>query len=216
LIKFFAVESEWGPHAYKAHAEFTSTNTAVLPKTREQFLEIVADGFVWAATDEDDQVIGLAYSKYDSENHEWETGGLMVLGLARGKGIGAILMMLALGAALAAEDPLAEDPKPQIVAHVLKRNPLPRGIILDVMKYHHALELRFPPDKLEGLPVEEDGLVHGDEFHLTFPDTLTALADFCSNWNGKLRTDEEARIEMPENTALELWAEIFREMASRK
>lgn len=215
LIKFFAVEAQWGEAAYSAHAEFTATNNAVLPRSKEEFLSLVRDGFVWAAADDEHQLIGLAYSRYDADRKEWETGGLMVLGPARGKGIGAILMMLALGGILVAEDPLAETPPPTILAHVLKRNSLPRRIITDVMKYHFDHDMQIPPAALEGLPVEEDGFVHGDEFHLTLPDSLIALAEFCETWNGRLRNDEEAEIQLPDNYDLALWATIFRDMATR-
>lgn len=215
-MKFFPVEAEWGPSAYNVHAEFTASNSAVLPRTKTEFLELVRDGFVWAAMDQEGHATGLAYSRFDPGKQEWETGGLMVLGPARGKGIGAILMTLALGAALVAEDPLAQEPKPIILAHVLKRNPLPRGIITEVLRYHLAHEgMKISPSAVPGLPVEEDGFVHGDEFHITLPDTLIALAEFCENWTGHLRTGEEAEVQLPEDQDLELWAKIFREMASR-
>lgn len=148
-----------------------------------------SNGLCWAATD-DDGLVGLAYAAFDPESYEWEIGGLMVLERARGKGIGTILMLLALGHALISEDPPAWDRPPKIVAHVHKRNDMPRRIIVDGLKFHHSASVKIPGDRLEGLPVEEDGCVHGDEFSLIVPDTLYALADFCDSWNDVVRSGE--------------------------
>ena len=55
---------------YRVHGD----ESAVLPKTKEQFLQIVEDGFVWAATDEDeDQLVGLLEPKalYRKEAADW-------------------------------------------------------------------------------------------------------------------------------------------------
>jgi len=205
------VDPEYGPKAYQTHAEFTATNQAVLPRTREQFLGLVSEGLVWAAIDED-QLAGLCYSRFVPDKNEWEIGGLMVLERAREKGIGSVLMLLTLGHLLFYQDPLAAEPRPTILAHVLKRNPMPRGIIENALKFHLAKSDKFSPEGLEGLPVEEDGFVHGDEYHISIPESLRALAAFADQWSNKLPKGHEAEVEMFEGTTLRLWAEAFREM----
>ena len=207
------MDPEYGPKAYQAHSEFTATSQAVLPRSREQFLELVSEGLVWAAL-EDDHLVGLAYSRFSPEGNDWEIGGLMVLEQARGRGVGAILMLLTLGHLLFYQDPLGTEPRATILAHVLKRNPMPRGIIENRMMFHLAKSEKYPPDGLEGLPIEDDGYVHGDEFHITLPDTLRALAQFADEWPDRLPNGEPAEIEMADGTDLHLWAEAFREMES--
>jgi GNAT superfamily N-acetyltransferase len=175
---------------------------------------LVEDGLVWAALDDDEQLVGLAYSRFSEEDQEWEIGGLMVLERVRGRGIGAILMVLTLGHLLFNEDPLSLDPRPTVLAHVLKRNQMPRGIITNALKFHLAREVVIPGDVLPGLPVEEDGCVHGDEFHISLPETLRSLSAFADSWQGVLSNGELAVIEMFEGTDLSLWADAFDEMAA--
>ena len=126
-----------------------------------------------------------------------------------------VLMSLALGHMLVFEDPLTNMPGIPIIAHVLKQNPMPRGIICDRLRFHHSRDLKIPGHALPGLPVETDGNVHGDEFTISFPDTFLALAEFCESWSDLLPNGEAATIETLEGLPLSLWAEAFREMASR-
>jgi GNAT superfamily N-acetyltransferase len=209
LITFSFVDPEYGAEAYQAHADFTAEHDAVRPRTREEFLEIVENGFVWAAADLEG-LVGLAYAAFDPDRREWEIGGLMVLARARKRGIGAILMQLALGSVLFNEDPLLTQPDARIVAHVLRRNEMPRRIIEDVLRFHHSGSATLDPELAPTMPVEDDGLIHGDEFELTVPDTLEALISFCEGWSGRLLNDEQADIEMFEETDLHLWARQFR------
>jgi hypothetical protein len=55
--------------------------------------------------------------------------------------------------------------------------------------------------------------VEGDEFELTKPDTLIALAKWCRAWNGGLGKGASGAIELMPNTTLALMADAFEEMA---
>ncbi len=212
MITFRVVDPEYGPDAYQAHADFTADNPAVLPRTRHQFLSLVDEGLVWAAVDDELGLVGLSYSRFSDADQEWEIGGLMVTASARGKGVGAILMALTLGDLLFNQDPLSAQRRPKILAHVLKSNPMPRGIIVDFLRFEWVRDVKIPGERLPGLPVEADGCVHGDEFHIGLPETLRVLADFAERWHGELRNGEPADIDMFEGVSLGLWAEAFIEM----
>jgi ribosomal protein S18 acetylase RimI-like enzyme len=125
LILFSAIDHEDCLSAYHWHRGFSGANDALFPRQFDDFEQLVLEGSVWAARDSSDNYLALAYASFNAEKKECEVGGLMVATQARNKGLGAMMMRLALIHILLEEDLLA-DPAVRVVAHVLKSNPARR------------------------------------------------------------------------------------------
>lgn len=137
----------------------------------------------------------------------------MVAASQQRKGVGSALTCLTLGHVLFVEEPLKKGV--QIVAHVhAENNPGPRPIFEKFLRFSLAHKVTIPGDKLPGLKTNAEGFVVGDEFHLTTPDTLRALAQWCRNWNGRTKDGRSAEIEFGPEISLATWAQAFDEMAS--
>ena len=132
----------------------------------------------------------------------------------RGRGLGSIVMRLALGHVLIIADPLASNER--VIAHVHAQNDDPRYLIEKKLKFKKTKSVKFPSDQLPGLQTDKDGYVNGDEYEMTVPDTLNALAEWCENWRDQLKDETPARINLLEGTTLQDWASDFRDMAIRR
>lgn len=214
MILFSAIDIDDCLGAYHWHRGFSGANDALFPRQFDDFEQLVMEGSVWAARDSAGDYLALAYASFNEDTKECEVGGLMVATQARGRGLGAMMMSLALAHALIEEDILI-DPEVRVVAHVLRSNDKPRGIIEKKLMFHLAKSVCIPGDKLPGLRTEDDGNVHGDEYELTIPDSLIALADWARSWTGQLPGDEMADIELRAGVSMKDWCDALDEMAAR-
>lgn len=214
MILFSAIDIDDCLGAYHWHRGFSGANDALFPRQFDDFEQLVMEGSVWAARESTGDYLALAYASYDEAKKECEIGGLMVATQARGKGLGAMMMFLALAHALLEEDLLA-DPAVRIVAHVLRSNDMPRGIIERKLMFRHARSVCIPGGVLPGLRTEDDGNVHGDEYELTRPESLVALAEWARSWTGQLPNDQIADIELRAGVSMEDWRDALDEMARR-
>ena len=201
--------------AHKWHEDFAATNDALFPRTANHFLELAMDQCVWGAISSADEFLAMSYASFDEPKNEWEIGGLMVSEEARGKGLGTLMMQLPLAHVIFTEDPLANTPPASIVTHVLRGNPDPRRIVPAVGFAFHK-EVSIPAHAMPGLRADDDGMIHGDEFHLVVPGALNALAEWAENWTGTLRDGTPAAVELLSGYSLGLWAQAFRRMAGRQ
>lgn len=211
MILFSALEHEDCSAAYNWHRGFAGANDSLFPRPHEEFQELVMNGCVWAARETNGDFVALAYAAYNETNKECELGGLMVSVQARGKGIGAIIMFLALIHAIVEED-LLNVPDVRIISHVLKSNNEPRKIIVDRLKFSLAKEVEIPAEALPGLKADADGLIRGDEFELTIPDTLIALRDWVSSWHGGISQDGFAVINLRSGVEMSDWLRVLEDL----
>ena len=198
--------------AFEWHRQFAASDDHIFPRQWDDFRRMAADLELVAAT-EAGEFVGLCYYTQDPKSQEWEVGGLMVAQSQRGRRLGAALWCITLGNLLIDIDPI--ELGESVIAHVIKSNPAPRAIITDLTKFHHRQDLEIPGEVLPGLKTEEDGKVHGDEFEMTVPDTLIALAEWCEEWTGLLGDGTDAVVDLREGLTLLDWAEGFREMAEQ-
>lgn len=212
-ITFRAIDSSEIGRAHKWHEDFAAANEALYPRTASHFLELAMDRCVWGAVSSDDEYLAMSYANFDDDKNEWEIGGLMVTPDARGKNLGSIMMRLPLAHMLFTENPLALDPAPTIVTHVLHGNDHPRRIIPSV-GFEFSHDVTIPGSAMPGMKTDDDGNVRGDEFHLKVPDALIQLAEWAEKWDGKLRDGTSARIDLFHGYSLDLWASAFRDMAT--
>ena len=112
------------------------------------------------------------------------------------------------------EENLLSDPQVRIVAHVLKANPMPRNIIEQQLRFAHAKPVSIPQEALPGLRADPDGIIRGDEFQLSRPATLLALADWARSWSGKLSDGHVADIELRNGISLSDWALALEDLAA--
>ena len=213
-ITFRAIDTTEIGRAHQWHEDFASANEALYPRTASHFLQLAMDRCVWGAVSSDDEFLAMSYANFDDDKYEWEIGGLMVAQDARGKNLGSIMMRLPLAHMLFTEDPLARDPAPAIVTHVLRGNEHPRRIIPSV-GFEFSHEVAIPGSAMPGMKTSEDGNVYGDEFHLKVPEALVQMAEWAEGWNGRLRDGTSAHIDLFPGHSLDLWASAFREMATR-
>lgn len=211
LVTFRIVDTNEVGRAHAWHAGFAAANDAIYPRTETSFYDLTLDRNVWCAITDEDELLGMSYACVSPDNTEVEIGGLMVAAKTRGKGIGDVLMRLPLCHFVVNENPLAWRQPPRIVAHALKGNELPRKIISRA-GFEHATAVRIHGDKLPGLRIEDDGHVHGDEFHLRTPGALAEQADWLDSWAGQLRDGTTASISLLEGEALSDWANALRSM----
>ena len=213
MILFSAIDYEECVGAYHWHRGFAGADDALFPRQHESFQDLVMQGSVWAARSANGDYLALAYAALDLSNKECEIGGLMVAAQARGKGLGSIMMRLALAHSLLEENVL-EDPNMRVVAHVLKSNNAPRGIIENGLRFRAAKPVEIPSRMLPGLRHDPDGFIRGDEYELVKPDSLTALAEWARSWDGSLSGDV-ADIELRDGVTMELWRDALAELAAR-
>lgn len=204
------VDPSMGRDAFEWHRNFASGNAHLFPRTWNQFEALADQGRIISARETNGNYVGLAYFIF--EDDKWEIGGLMVSERYRGVGLGSTLMRVTLGHLLFEEDPL--DRGEAVIAHVHAENNDPRGIIEKALKFALQNSIMVEGAKLPGLKTDEHGIVHGDEFQLTIPNTLHALADWCTAWPGALKNGQTTYIELRLGITLELWAEAFRNMAA--
>ncbi len=85
-----------------------------------------------------------------------------------------------------------------------------------VLKFRHRKKISVPGSKLPGLKTDHAGMVHGDEYELSVPQSLDALAAWCDAWRGELKDGTSAEVELRPGVTLNLWAKAFRGMARRR
>lgn len=208
LVHFQRIAHEDKGEAYEWHRLVAEADEHLFPRTQDAFDILISQRSIWFARDDLNDIIGMAY--YAPDGEDWEVGGLMIADEFRSKGIGSILMRLALGTVLTELDPLASNQR--VVAHVHRDNPLPRSLIEKALKFGFSKSVKIPADALPGLKADDDGFIHGDEFLLTVPDSLIALAVWCEQWGGVLKDGDNATITLPRNQSLNEWATDLREM----
>lgn len=218
MIRLSLIDPEEGRDAWHWHSGFCASNDLVFPRTLDDYRRLAQDGQIWAARDSTNKYLALAYfqlghsEKYDRP--AWEIGGLMVASSQRSRGLGKTITCLTLGHVLTQHDPHAE--KIPVVAHVHADNdPGPRPIFQGLLKFAHAKAVKIPANLLPDLR-SKDGYVYGDEFELSFPASLTALAEWCDGWKGKLKDGTPATIDWGLEGSAEQWATALRDIASRK
>ena len=133
MITVAGITPDESREAYQWHRGFSASIDSLFPRPDRIFEKIVMDGHVWSARDDKGDYLGLAYAYLDDQRSTWELGGLMVVKSWQGKGLGSVLMQLTLAHLLFWETPLARGQK--IIAHVLKDNESPRGIIQRSLKF---------------------------------------------------------------------------------
>lgn len=212
MILFSAIEFEQCETAYHWHRGFAGANDALYPRQYDEFQSLVMEGSVWAARDARGNYLALAYASYDEEKKECEVGGLMVATQARGKGLGATIMRLALAHALVEENLLSISGV-RVIAHVLKSNNDPRKIIEEKLYFRHSRSIKIPASELPGLRAEGDSYVHGDEFEIDAPKTLAALAEWARQWPQSADQNNPAHVELRHGVSLFDWAEALNAMA---
>lgn len=211
MIEFSLVDPLQGREAYQWHRGFAAGNDCIFPRRWNQYEQLAADGQLWCARNEKGDYLALAYFCFDKGS--WEVGGLMVATSERGNGAGSTITRLTLGHLLFEEDPL--DRGEPIITHVHIENPDPRHIIESALRFRRRGTIKVSGADFPGLRTNAAGEVVGDEFELVKPDTLTALADWCGRWKGQLKDGRDANIVLRPETSLPMWAEAFRDMASR-
>jgi hypothetical protein len=204
------VAPENAREAFYWHRGFSAADENLFPRNWDQYALLAENNQLVCARDNDDYV-GLCYYAQDEDQGRWEIGGLMVAANQRGKALGSTLTYVTLGHLLVDEQPLARGES--VISHVHRDNNAPRNVIIGQLKFAYRRSIEVSGRLLPGLKTDADGVVHGDEFELTKPETLLALADWCGAWAGKLRDGTPARIELREGLTLDLWSEAFREMA---
>ena len=214
MILFSALEHGDCLAAYHWHRGFSAANSSLFPRSLERYEDLVMQGSVWAATDTSGNYLAQAYAAYDEGTKECEIGGLMVAENARGKGLGATIMRLALVHALVEEDILSIEGT-RVVAHVLKGNNDPRGIIESKLRFAYARSVEIPQGVLPGLKADEDGFIRGDEYEIQLPETITGLAEWAENWHDHVNGGSDAIIELRAGVSMPLWANALREIESR-
>jgi len=211
MIEFCVVDPVKGREAYQWHRGFAASDDCIFPRPWAIFESLADDGRIWCARNGEGEYLGLAYFSFD--NGSWEVGGLMVAAQEKAKGVGSIIARLTLGHVLFEEDPL--DRGESVIMHVHVENKTPRPIIEHVLKFRYSRPIKAPGSAFPGLRTNAAGDVEGDEFKLVKPDTLDALAQWCENWNGRLKDKREAKVLLSPGTSLPLWASAFRDMARR-
>jgi GNAT superfamily N-acetyltransferase len=207
MFLFSAIEADDCFSAYDWHVAFAAADDALFPRPRDEFESMVMDGKVWAAKSPNGDYLALAYANYDHVQKICEVGGLMVDPEEQSKGLGSTIMRLTLGHALLEENLLSISGV-RIIAHVVEGNERPLKIIENVLKFHHVGPVRYPAAQLPGLR-SRDGFVHGDEYELTFPDTIVALADWAGSWNGHVNGGT-AHVEFRRGIEIADWAAALR------
>ena len=209
---FRIVDTSEVGRAHAWHSGFAAANDAIFPRTAQAFYNLTLDRNVWCAITDDDEIVGMSYAKMSDDETEVEIGGLMVSAKTRGRGIGDLMMRLPLVHFLVTERPLRWRCPPTIVAHALEGNEKPRRIISRAgFEFHKTVSI--PPEVLPGLRIGDDGMVHGDEYHLKLPDALLCLATWLDEWSDVLRDGSSAAIKILEDETLADWATILRSMA---
>jgi hypothetical protein len=212
MVEFSIVDPDEGREAYQWHRGFAASNDCIFPRRWEDYESLAAQGQVWFARNQNGDYLALSYFCFD--NGTWEVGGLMAGAQERGKGVGSIIARLTLGHLLFEEDPL--DRRESVIAHVHVENGAPLPIIKNVLKFRFSRSIKVAGSDLPGLRTNKEGYVEGHEYELVKPDTLNALAEWCENWKGKLKDGRGVNIVLPPYTSLALWADAFRDMASRQ
>jgi hypothetical protein len=211
MILFSALEADDCLAAYQWHRGFSAANDALFPRNQDDFESLVMEGSVWAAKSPGGDYLALAYSTYNEHTRVCEIGGLMVAQQARSKGLGGTIMRLALAHVLVEENLLEAGAR--VVAHVLEGNDDPRRLITDGLKFRHATAVQIPETQLRGLR-SRNGFVHGDEFELSTPESIEALAKWARSWTGELQGDA-AHIELRSGIQMHDWAEALEDLARR-
>jgi hypothetical protein len=211
-VEFCLVDPAKGREAFQWHSGYAAANNNIFPRSWDTYEALAAQGRIWCARSHSGNYVALSYFSLDQQT--WEIGGLMVDIQERNKGVAAILVRLTLGHLLFVEDPLSQSQA--IIAHVHEHNPEPRRL-LDKLKFHFARRIAVPATQFPGLKANSSGQVVGDQFQLTVPDALDALADWCDaqNASGVLPDGRQAQITLSPGTSLDLWSKAFRDMARK-
>jgi len=207
LIHFHRVRPDDRYEAYQWHRGFTAGDAHLFPRGRSDYAELALSGAVWCAVTDNDYC-AMAY--YAEDNDAWEVGGVMVAENQRGNSVASTLARLVLGTVLTEHDPLNSGER--VIAHVHAENDSPRKLIKHCLKFVKSKSVRIHGSLLPGLRTDDDGYVIGDEFELSVPGSLEALAEWCDAWDDELKDGTPASINLPRGQTLDGWASDFREM----
>ena len=210
MIEFSKVPRRKGREAYQWHRGFAAQNEHMFPRSWEEYRTFADEGQLWCARDlaKNGDYLGLAYSNF--EDNKWEIGGLMVAVHARANGIGLVLGHLALGSVLYSENPLNFGHSVIVRIHSANSGVRP---LIDKLGFTFAERIVRPAACAPGMAVNAKGEIEGEEFHMSNPGTLVALAEWAENWNRQIKNRTAARIVLGPNQTLQLWAQAFRVMA---
>lgn len=207
-MRFQRIPPALRQEAYQWHRGFALADNHLFPRTRQNYANLLMEGAVWCAMDDNDDFCAMAY--YAEDDGAWEIGGLMVAASQQQKGVGSIMMRLALGTVLTELDPLSAGQR--VITHVHAENQKPKALIEEALHFSHSRMVRIPGASLPGLKTDAEGFVNGDEFQLMVPDSVEVLADWCERWSGRLRDGTPAAIALPLGLTLRDWAADLREM----
>lgn len=207
MIHFHQVDPTRIEGAYQWHRGYASGDGHVFPRGKTEYGEAVVEGAVWCATKDNEY---CAMACHLEKPGAWEIGGLMVEHTQRGSGIGSALARILLCNLLTELDPLHSNER--VYAYVLAQNDKPRKLIEATLKFRHIGSIALPGDQLPGLAVDDDGLVHGDEFELVVPDSVAALIDWLETWSQELADGTPVQITLQNDRTLSGWVDDLREM----
>lgn len=210
-ISFRLLDTDEIGRAHAWHSGFAAANDVIYPRDEATFIEMVRERQCWCAISHEDEILGLSYVYVNPPQSEVEIGGLMVAAKTRGKGIGDYLFRLPLIHFLVNEQPHLWQPQPTVVAHVLNGNDKPGSIIAQTGFVLHG-PVRKPGHELPGLRTEQDGHVHGQEYHLPLTDSYDGLADWLDTRTGFLRDGTVCSVGLLPGETLQLWGKVLRDM----
>jgi hypothetical protein len=213
LVVFRPVTPELTEVAYQWHRGFTSGDQLVYGRRRHEFYELVDDQSVFAAIDQDGDVLGLGYYHFAEEHNAWEIGGLTVARQLRGRKFGNLLSRVIVGHIVYDRRPY--DCGQGIIARVHKENDAP----LPILGAHQAFTkeeggMNVPSSALPGVPTNEEGRVVGDKFTLEKAVALAQLIYWIAEWQDRMVDGTPARVVLNNGVTLAQWNQRFQEQAA--
>jgi hypothetical protein len=201
MIEFSIVPIEDAARAHSWHQRLANENDHIYLRSDREYEIFAKTGQLWGAwSGVKSQYAGQAYCR--QEDNHWEIGGLLVDTPYRELGVGTTLVYLAFGHLLCTEDPLSFGYS--VVTRVQIGNH-------DVDRLINRLHLKKTGPVTR--PGKRGDTLKGDQYQLVSPVTLSALATWCDRWDGKLKKDTPAQIQVAPYTTLVDWAAALRRLA---
>ena len=192
--------------AHAWHLEFARQDPNILLREINDFKSLAEEGRVIVAKNSAQSYIGLVY--FDFEPPCWIVGGLMVDPSHRKRGIGEVLTHLALGHILIYEDPVSRNES--ILAYVVATNQKPMALMQSLAFQPTGLT-RARTLNLNSLG--ETTEIISNEYKMIVPDTVIALAKWCSSWKGILLDNSPAEAALKQGVTLANWSATLYSMA---
>jgi hypothetical protein len=212
-VTFGIIEQADAREAYQWHRGFSSNYEYIFPRPWKSYESLILERQAWCARDDNGDYLGSAYFAFDEDKNEWEIGGVMVAKAEKGMGTAGVLARLTLGHVLISETPIKRGHR--IIAHIHAENQEPRALFTKALRFSMPEKPEeFPGQSLTGLKKNKNGNVEGFVLSIAVPATLSAIADWCDSWKGKLHDDRDVRIRLPEGMTLAKWSTALRSMVA--